>query len=139
MSAGCLAALTIATWLLPDSFLLTDTLTGLGTMSLMVACTQRCRTNLAGQTGVVVMLLRVLEWKPLAVIGAMSYSLYLIHGPLINLTAMLLAWLCGPNSPVRIWLMPVVAIPAIWAAVRVFHQQIERPFMTTPRGAGEHQ
>jgi peptidoglycan/LPS O-acetylase OafA/YrhL len=132
-----LAGLTIVGWAIPlffptvpIYFPLTDSLTGLGTMALMIACTDRCKTALADQTGGVVALLTLLEWRPVALIGVMSYSLYLIHGPLINLSAMLLAWLCGPTASARLWLLPFVSIPVIWTAVWIFHQLFERPFMT---------
>jgi peptidoglycan/LPS O-acetylase OafA/YrhL len=137
ISVGFLAALTIVGWTLTLNFLWTDILTGLGTMALLIACTERCKTSLAGQTGGVVTLLKVLEWRPVAVVGAMSYSLYLIHSPLINVTATLLAWLCGPTSPARIWLMPVVSVPIIGVSVWGFHLVIERPFMTA-RGRSEN-
>jgi peptidoglycan/LPS O-acetylase OafA/YrhL len=70
---------------------------------------------LAGMaTGRYVLLRRLLEWKPLVRIGIFSYSLYLIHAPLLEVAGVL----C------------FVAEPVIVLAAFLFFLVCERPFMT---------
>jgi peptidoglycan/LPS O-acetylase OafA/YrhL len=72
---------------------------------------------------------RALEWRPLVSVGRFSYSLYLVHAPLL-----LLAWvfvvepLDLPSGAALATMLGVVA-PAIMAASHTFHVAVERPFL----------
>lgn len=65
-----------------------------------------------------------LSWSPLALLGVASYSVYLVHEPLVA-TIDKHAPLPLRNSP----LVMVVAIVAALVAGMLFHLAVERPFM----------
>ncbi|MDR3635641.1 MAG: acyltransferase [Isosphaeraceae bacterium] len=76
-------------------------------------------------------LLRLLESAPAVQLGGLSYSLYLIHFPLLSLShAVLRGWGLGPNT--RLVLLLLVASPACVGAAWVFSWLFERPFLTKP-------
>jgi peptidoglycan/LPS O-acetylase OafA/YrhL len=72
---------------------------------------------------------RALEWRPLVSVGRFSYSLYLVHAPLL-----LLAWvfvvepLDLPSGAALATMVGVVA-PVIVAVSYGFHIAVERPFL----------
>lgn len=72
----------------------------------------------------------VLRWRPLVFAGAFSYSIYLVHAPLLQL-----AWLaiCDPldlSREMTLVVMWFVATPIIVGLSYGFHLFAERPFMT---------
>jgi peptidoglycan/LPS O-acetylase OafA/YrhL len=72
---------------------------------------------------------RLFEWGPLHHAGRFSYSLYLVHAPLV-----ILAWVyvVGPlhvASGVKLALMLGLVVPAIVAASYGFFLLVERPFL----------
>jgi peptidoglycan/LPS O-acetylase OafA/YrhL len=72
---------------------------------------------------------RALEWRPLVAIGRFSYSLYLIHAPLLMVAWVFLVKPLGVAPGAAFALMAVVVIPLIVAASYGFHRAVERPFM----------
>lgn len=72
------------------------------------------------------------KWlKPLAGLGVISYSLYLLHQPLIVLTQPFIAHM--GFQPVRLFaLFTVTALPILLALSTVFFYLFERPFMHAP-------
>jgi peptidoglycan/LPS O-acetylase OafA/YrhL len=78
---------------------------------------------------------RFFGWTPLAVVGAFSYSLYLIHAPLLQMV-----WQYGLRpaalAPDEQFLAIVLlGMPAIILLSYLFHRACERPFMTAPARA----
>jgi peptidoglycan/LPS O-acetylase OafA/YrhL len=72
---------------------------------------------------------RAFEWRPLQRIGRFSYSLYLVHAPLL-----LLAWVYAVDpldvsSGVKLALMLGLVLPAIVAVSHGFFLMVERPFL----------
>lgn len=72
---------------------------------------------------------RVLEWRPLVSLGQFSYSLYLVHAPLV-----LLAWFFVVDpldlpSGVALAIMIGVVWPLIVVVSYWFHVAVERPFL----------
>lgn len=78
---------------------------------------------------------RVLESAILVSIGEMSYSLYLVHGPLLAYFNDKLTDLLHPNPGNRFVLLCAVGSPAIFGMAHTFHRIFERPFMTKTKGA----
>lgn len=72
--------------------------------------------------------LRVLEHPAVLWLGAMSYSLYLIHDPLLSFQNRALFDL-GVSPKVRFWSLFVPGIPMVLAIAYLFYLAIERRFM----------
>jgi peptidoglycan/LPS O-acetylase OafA/YrhL len=74
----------------------------------------------------------LLEWWPLKRLGDISYSLYLIHAPVLVLTHRLTQpW---HTSPQRVLLIMFgIGAPASLLAAALFHLAFERPFMAAKR------
>jgi len=76
---------------------------------------------------------RALEWRPLVLVGTFSYSLYLIHAPLLQVI-----WQYGLH-PLRLsdsatfLILALVGTPLIVAASYLFFLGCERPFLVTRR------
>ncbi len=101
---------------------LVDTIAGVGAVGLLLAASRPGRFNP----------IRVaLEWRPLVWIGGFSYSVYLIHAPLIQLI-----WQYGLHPlkwgdlPTYLALL-LVGLPLIIAASWVFWRFCERPFLNS--------
>jgi peptidoglycan/LPS O-acetylase OafA/YrhL len=81
-------------------------------MNLCIAiCIDRCMTYSSFRLG------RVLEWKPLAFIGVLSYSLYIWQQPFLN-----------RNSPSPLSAFPINILVVVFAALASYYM-IEQPFL----------
>lgn len=70
---------------------------------------------------------RMLSWRPLVRLGLVSYSVYLVHGPVIELIQ---PWL---SLTVHQWLLvPILGVGAGIAAGIVFYCTVERHFVRYP-------
>jgi peptidoglycan/LPS O-acetylase OafA/YrhL len=102
-----------------------DGTAGLGTACLLIKCTH------ALQHGRNPAILKVLAWKPLVALGVFSYSIYLVHRPLISVGRLLLQELeITGNTFVLVNLF--VLVPAIIGICYLFYLAFERPFMSSP-------
>jgi peptidoglycan/LPS O-acetylase OafA/YrhL len=73
-------------------------------------------------------LARALALRPVVLAGAFSYSLYLIHGPVVELTGTALARLhAGVASGAIVY---ALLIPLMLAAAYGFYLMAERPFLS---------
>ena len=73
-------------------------------------------------------LLRFFEWEPLVVLGTFSYSLYLVHHPVLGMFTLALHRWQIPGGP-AVALELFVAVPLAAALAYGFHLLFERPFM----------
>ncbi len=98
-----------------------DILCGLFSASLLVLCTRRAQ-------GGKFWLTQVLQSPPAMALGAMSYSLYLIHDPLEQSAIWLL---CSRHYPFGSLLLVtfLLVVPAVIGLCYLFHLAFERPFM----------
>ena len=73
---------------------------------------------------------RVLSWKPLVAVGLFSYSLYLIHAPLLQLIWQygLVPWHMAPMP--LFFTLALIGVPVVVAASYVFSLGCERPFLS---------
>ena len=78
-------------------------------------------------------LARVISWRPLAAIGVMSYSLYLVHQPIVEALDHLL--LRAGAAPLTAFLAVVLLLPAIAAVAWVLFVTVERRTLRSPGGA----
>src|SRR5262249_37301942 len=114
----------MTSWLRGEGRWTLDTLAGMATISLILWCTRRCLTSPdqahSGLTG-------FLESRPVAHLGEFSYSLYLVHAPVLGITHLLL--LKTSLSPTGILAaLFCLGIPLSLGAARLFYQLFERPF-----------
>ncbi len=74
-----------------------------------------------------------LSWPPLASMAAFSYSLYLIHAPLLQVFWQLVEIPAGLGRPASLALIWLTGVPIIVLLSYVFHLVAERPFTPVPR------
>jgi peptidoglycan/LPS O-acetylase OafA/YrhL len=102
-------------------------------------------------------LARALSWRPLAAVGAVSFSLYLTHSCLLwtvnKALAALLGAAGGPSARAFVEAAPtapggslgllaldlMVALPLLLVAARLFWRAFERPFLSRQRREGLEQ
>lgn len=73
----------------------------------------------------------MLSWRPLAGLGVFSYSLYLVHAPLLQVFWLLIVRPFDLGQGAALVAMWVVAVPAIVGISYLFHIVAERPFMNS--------
>jgi peptidoglycan/LPS O-acetylase OafA/YrhL len=104
---------------------LSDTLIGTATVCLILFCTIHLTHRMLNRRPAI---LRMLEMPALVRLGTFSYSLYLIHDPLLGLGHALLQTF--GVSPVKSFaLLLCIGVPLIIFVSYLFHCVFERPFM----------
>ncbi len=114
-------------------FYIMDTLFGAATACLLIACT-RCLTD--PTPGRRPLTLRVLEARGVVALGIFSYSLYLIHYPVLYL---ILDWLQGRawSPSLKLGFVWALVIPLVVLLAYGFHLLFERRFMSQFRPGEE--
>jgi peptidoglycan/LPS O-acetylase OafA/YrhL len=79
-------------------------------------------------TGRPAALVRLLDTRPLRSLGGFSYSLYLIHVPIIMVVARLVALRFVDRGLPAFWFTLVVGVPLTVIAARLFSRVFELPF-----------
>jgi len=139
LSAGLLAALVLvslnhSSW--PEAVAMKDILVGAATACLLVACTrsltrrhetatdQRPETRGHGSLA-----LRLMESSPAVWLGTFSYSLYLVHAPVLALCQAALRPLqLAPT--LGLCVMLAAGVPLALLASYLFHLAFEKPFLS---------
>ena len=101
--------------------LIEDVITGLATMSLLVACTNDLHTHSRSAV------MRCLESRPLLYLGAISYSLYLMHAPILGATDIAIRAI-APSAGISALLYIVGGAAAAIGLTYLFYLAFERPF-----------
>ena len=114
---------------------LMDILCGLLSVCLLILCTRRAHAGrLPGKLPGQFWLIALLQSRPAMALGAMSYSVYLFHLPVLQG----LFWLlCSQHLPPILVLATtfLVLVPVAVGVCYLFHLIFERPFMPgKPRG-----
>jgi len=104
-----------------------DTQIGLCTASFLIFGTQQCHNSRPHG------LIRLLQVRPVVFLGTMSYSLYLIHAPLLALLHLPLVHLIASPS-LRLGMMIFVLVPITVLLAYLFHVLFERRYMS-PHGS----
>jgi peptidoglycan/LPS O-acetylase OafA/YrhL len=123
---GGVAGLRWGRQLLRGHLILTGFYVGLATMVLLVSCTRAALGQPRPR------LLRFLESRPLALLGAISYSLYLVHWPILALLQRF-ALDRGFGTQGCLLLLMAAGVPLSLAAAYLCYLAFERPFL---RGEG---
>lgn len=108
----------------------TGTVAGLGITLLLMVLAEGQRTGRVGTHGV----RRFLGGRRLVQSGLVSYSVFLVHSPLLALGNLLLLPL-GLPTPAQFGLMLFVVAPVVVAVCVVFAVLVERPFMNSHQRA----
>lgn len=82
-------------------------------------------------------LTRVFGWRPLVVIGTFSYSLYLIHAPLLQILWQYVMQPLGLEHESMFIFLHTAGLAAVLLASYLFHLAFEAPFMRAPVRAQE--
>lgn len=122
VSLTALVSITKGAGFVVGHFYIFDTVIGAATAILL--CTSYVDVSLK-----VNVFTRLLSWRPLEEIGIFSYSLYLIHAPLLHLSNLLLTHFLHPSEPSMLFLI-MLSIPAIIGLAKLFHLICEKPFMS---------
>jgi peptidoglycan/LPS O-acetylase OafA/YrhL len=79
-----------------------------------------------------------LEWRPLVLLGLFSYSVYLIHAPLLQVLWQYVLYPLHLGDTVTFFLLELGGVPLILAAAYGFFLVFERPFLRhSGRAAGQ--
>jgi len=117
-------------WSWPLAVAFKDILVGASTASLLVYCTRsltRRHGESAGPNAPLV--LRLCESRPAVALGVFSYSLYLIHAPVLAVCQAYLRPL-GLSPTVQLALMLGAAVPLAVLCSFLFFLAFERPFLS---------
>lgn len=120
-----------------------DIIVGAATMCLLIACTriltrhQETATDQSPATrGQAPLALRLMESRPAVLLGTFSYSLYLVHGPVLAICQSALT--AVHTSPtLGLGLMLGVGVPLALGFAYLFHLAFEKPFLSHALVAAE--
>jgi peptidoglycan/LPS O-acetylase OafA/YrhL len=112
----------------PDRLILCDFVAGIAASSFLIYATGLVLTGRARE----MLIMRCLESRIAIGLGGISYSLYLVHFPLIALTRWLLQNINAKPEASGL-LMTVIVLPMIFVVTYAFHNLFERPFQNLPR------
>jgi peptidoglycan/LPS O-acetylase OafA/YrhL len=78
---------------------------------------------------------RVLSWRPFVLLGGFSYSLYLIHAPLLQVVWQYGLHPFGLGASATFALLALAGVPLVVAASYAFFLAFERPFLSAEHRA----
>jgi peptidoglycan/LPS O-acetylase OafA/YrhL len=131
LAAGCLAIIVGVTaacgWRLVDRHVAAfDLPMALATMAVLIGTSQPAPGILR----------RILQWRPLAMVGLFSYSLYIIHYPLADVLCQVIV-VPIHNELAREAVLAGVVAPALIALAYGFYRLFEQPFHGLARRIGK--
>lgn len=129
VSLGFLAVGAVVFAVAAPPMMVSDTLAGIAIAGLITYCVRRS-SDVSGRPRV----LQLLESPQAVWLGRISYSLYLIHFPLLSLASGIFrGWGIGPAT--RLTLLLTAASPACVGVAYLFSLAFERPFLNEPSSA----
>ena len=140
LAAGLLIALVLvslkhSSW--PEAVAGKDILVGAATACLLIACTRtlthrhETATDQSPETrGRAPLALRLMESRPAVLLGTFSYSLYLVHAPVLALCQSAIRPLHLAPTP-ALAVMLAVGVPLALVVSYLFHLAFEKPFLSS--------
>ena len=123
---GCFIAAFLATTLLlqvwgytPSRFFAVDLFVGLGVTALLILCGRSPSSRIR----------HVLSWRPLVFVGTFSYSLYLIHAPLLQVVWQLAINHNFKSEGAEFLVLSALGVPFVLLCSWAFYLVCERPFI----------
>jgi peptidoglycan/LPS O-acetylase OafA/YrhL len=104
---------------MPYRFFAVDFFVGLGAIAVLIISARSPYNPMR----------RVLSWRPLVFLGTISYSLYLIHAPLLQVVWQAAVSGFFQSQLSRFVVLCVLGVPFIVACSWVFYRTCEKPFM----------
>ena len=124
------------------SGLLYDTLFGFAYFFLLLAALKIARVNDESRSEANVLKLKnrraaqlmakILRWRPLALLGGVSYSVYLVHDPILRIGLHCFVWGHGLRDRYIFGIIALILFPVVLIVSVGFHFVFERPFMRLP-------
>jgi peptidoglycan/LPS O-acetylase OafA/YrhL len=108
-----------------------DIFAGFATMCLIIYCSRYITDTIPSRRPII---LKFMETPGAIAISTFSYSLYLLHSPLLSLSHL---WLRSfTSSPIlRIIVLPIIFLPLAFSAAYIFHLIFEKPFLQNYKSA----
>ncbi|MGI4790066.1 MAG: acyltransferase family protein [Janthinobacterium lividum] len=120
----------------PGNVVLKDIFVGAATACLLVACTrsltrrhETATDQSPGTCGYASLALRLMESRPAVLLGTFSYSLYLVHAPVLAVCQSALRPLHLAPIP-ALGIMLAVGVPLALVVSYLFHLAFEKPFLS---------
>ena len=132
----CLLAAVKTDWLLAH-FTIHDVLVGIATAAMLLTMARRSQ-EMPQQIRLLDGAVHILEARPVVLLGTFSYSLYLVHAPLLALVNSAVSRIHMPAA-LCFLTCETVGIPVCLISAYIFHLAFERPFMSKPKPRTEEQ
>jgi peptidoglycan/LPS O-acetylase OafA/YrhL len=107
-----------------------ETVVGLATAAGLIAMTLRQVARPSEPSPV----MKALAWHPVRFVGQISYSLYLIHYPIVAAVALVIVRGRNLSVPASFAVLTVICVPLVLAATYGFHLLFERPYLVRRAG-----
>ena len=109
--------------MLPSTIIFNDLLVGIATMAILISVCRDQNDPIRA----------LLSAKPIVWVGTFSYSLYLIHAPLLQIIWQYLIHPLGLSSGQTFAMLSLAGGPLVVAAAYLFYLVCERPFLNRPQ------
>ncbi len=108
-----------------------ETVVGLATAAGLIAMTQRQVARPSEPS----LVMKGLAWHPLRFVGQISYSLYLVHYPIVAAVALVIVRGHDLSVPASFAVLTVICVPLVLLVTYGFHLLFERPYLVRRAGA----
>ena len=108
-----------------------ETVVGVTTALALIAMTLRQIRGRPSHPAV----MRGLAWRPVRFVGEISYSLYLVHYPIVAAVTLVIVRGHNLSVPETFAALTIICVPLVLAVTYGFHLLFERPYLVRRSGA----
>ncbi len=119
-------ALLMPSWVFFDAIWVMDIIVGLFAVNLILACDRMLRNSSTERQPFII---RLLSGSAVVKLGAFSYSLYLLHAPILGIVELVIHKM-GLSPVMQYAVLMLVGVPLCIVGAYVFYLGCERPFTT---------